>query len=250
MKTLLSMTMALALGAGCAGDQELPPEGVDVVDAELVAEIQRDNGNTLAIYEHAPGQWFYVESGLAPTVADAERLDDFFRAAAPGHELPAAITAAQARADALQLWDTDVVSEVGGSAPGGDTVEAPATGARLNSNCQLVTFILQHCNGGDDQAWCKTSWANSITWYNTSANYMSHAVCALEGNVTLRLFVDSAPAGSWTVSQGGFRKISKIQQPIYLPVPPFYLANRFGFVTDVVNASGDRFMSGGGSGDH
>jgi hypothetical protein len=250
MKNLIRTLTTAVLLTACAED-DIPPEGVDAVESALVDEIVRDNGNTVQIYEHAPGQWFYVETGLAPTVREgARRLDDFYRAAAPGRELPATISAAQARADQLQIWDTPA-DEIGGSAENFEPIEVPAVAPRLHSNCTTANFV----NGclamaGDDQAWCKLDWGGGIYWYNTSANYMTHAVCALDGNVTLRLFVDSEPAGSWTVSEGGYRKIGKIQQPIYLPVPPFYLANRFGFVTDVVNASGDRFMSGGGSGDY
>jgi hypothetical protein len=243
---------ALALGGlllvGCAEELDTLPEGVDPVDAELLAEVVRDNGNRVELYEHAPGQWFYLESGLAPSVAgEFTTLQGFYQAAAPGRAVPATVVEAQLRADGLQLANGGGLEEISDHH---DVVAVPQESPRLASACELATFIINQCKGGDDQQWCKTSWSNGFYATNTSANYMAHAVCALDGNITLRLFVDSALTGSWTVNQGNFKKIGKVQQPIYLPVPPFYLSNRFGFITDIVNASGDTFRTAGYSGDH
>jgi hypothetical protein len=251
---LLAVIPFAALAACAAGpDDAQSTESVGVDDAELnlVAVAERANGNTLRFYEPEPGRVLTVEVGAAASMPALDDALALFRAAAPAAPVPAALVEAQARADALQLLDNpaDFEARVGMSLPAALAVdEAPAGGARDGSACAINTFIGSECTSGD-QMWCKISWANGFYAYNSSVNWMHNAVCSLTGTVTLKLIVDSDLKGSWAIGPGQKGKVAWIQHPIYLPLPPFYLSNRFGFYTEITNASGDVFHVGGAAGD-
>jgi hypothetical protein len=253
--SILSL-LTLSLGVACADLDAPAPEATGVDDAELnlVAEAERANGNVLRLYEPMPGQILSVEIGDGLTLP---RMDDavaLFRAAAPDQPVPEALVEAQEHARVLRLLanPADERDESGLSLPADQAVDAVADdggpAARAGDPCAINTFIANECNDGD-QEWCKIGWWNGFYAYNSSVNYMHNAVCSLTGTVTMKLIVNSELKASYTVQKGQIGKVAWIQNPIYLPFPPFFISNRFGFYTEVTNASGDQFHVGGAAGD-
>ncbi len=255
LRSFLAM-FPLAAMAACAGGPEDSPatETVGVQDSELnlIATADRPGGNQLRFYEPMPGQILTVELGQGATMPEMGDAVALYRAAVPGAAVPAALANAQARAESLRLLDNpaDYQADLAAMSltPERAVDRAPGAGARDSNPCSINTFIANECNSGD-QEWCKINWANGFWASNSSVNYMHNAVCSLTGTVTLKLIVNSSLKASYTVTKGGMGKVVWIQHPIYLPVPPFFISNRFGFYTEITNASGDVFNVGGAAGD-
>jgi hypothetical protein len=92
----------VAPSMACTTEQEADPVVVDT--AAPITTISLENGNQVEFYEPSPGLLLVSElgnAGVSPGASSRSTPVELYRELAPGQPVPAALVAAQARAQAL-----------------------------------------------------------------------------------------------------------------------------------------------------
>lgn len=196
----------VALPTGCSTEQEPDPEVAD--PAAPITTLSLNNGNQVEFYEPSPGMLLVSElgnSGVSPRVSNRRNPVELYRELAPGQRVPAALVAAQARAEALPPGASPKVT-----AESQSSMVAPTTSANFinNQSCDDSWFNSNFCTGSYDWSMCLLNHWNGAFASLGSVDYVKHAVCADVGNVTLKVQMGDGSGGIWTVLEGQWRSFS------------------------------------------
>jgi hypothetical protein len=230
--------------SGCA------VEGADEPTSDTwqpIASLTTDNGLTVEFYEPEPGALMIMQDAAVgvPPVTGHPRPVDLYRALAPDQPVPAALIAAQQRAD-------DVNGDPSEADPAADKRAIDAIGTDYaiksvevnpayidNQSCDDQWFEDTFCNFSSTLDWTMCllnhwdgAYAKSGSGGVDVANF---STCADIGNVTLKVTMGDGDGGLWDVLEGHYRNY-------------WWFSNIWGTNEtargDIVNASGNRFHMG------
>jgi hypothetical protein len=223
-----------ALPVGCATD-EAPASD----PADPIASVALPNGNTFEFYESSPGFIYMSESGVSgttPTPRAGRNPVELYRALAPGQPMPAALVAAQARAEVLRPAPASVASEAaaGRKANPPQSSVAPHTANFINNEaCDDQWFNNNFCVGSPDWSMCLLNHTGGAFAQLSSVDFVQHVACADTGPITLKVQMGDGTGTIRDIPLGGWRSFSWQDECV------------FGCNTstrgDILNASGDRF---------
>ncbi|RKH38310.1 hypothetical protein [Corallococcus sicarius] len=228
---------ALFLGVGCGGEALESPTRTETETPAatetkgLLTSVRLDNGNVVEFYELQPGEVIVTEAGQYPnppasSIAALEPVAAY-RELTGGREVPAALSAAQARLEAARAKAPSVPLQAQGPAMDASAqAGAPqADGVRAAAGpCDLSWFQSNFCLSGNDYHMCLTNWAGGAWVQINGADYHYTAVCPYSGSVVMNV----AGQGIWSVQQGAYRWASRS-------------ASNFTFRTDITNAANSSF---------
>jgi hypothetical protein len=181
--TCVALGASFLAAAGCATDGSQPSSDPTVA----IARIALSSGNTVSFYEAAPGA-IAVDQLVPDNVSSLEvggmTAVEFYRSIAPGQPVPAALLAAQQRANA------------GRSARGRSLgMAGQAPGSHPNPQITSVDFANKYCNN-DASSWqvinCHADPFPTIGLHGVHDNIdaLQTAICVNSGKVRWSMSAD------------------------------------------------------------
>jgi hypothetical protein len=228
---MLGLGLGLSgLGCGTATDgTSLTPDGLPPLTAEEQAARDNMDKNTLATIDLPEGQMKFVEYspgevsimrqikiGAPVTRVPGEssmKLDEIFRAYAPGREVPPAVVDAMGRVQAHELAVANLSVEPAGPASMNEGVRVPLQTVAKADGTENVTSALA---SSVDQAWftntfCHVygadfSWCWAIAWQGAYASKRTHrsnsVTCGDTGSARVNMYVGTALKKNFDVPYG------------------------------------------------